>query len=127
MLPDATLPVPASLMNVLAVFGPSSVAWADTPAQATATAHAVDELANAVAQGKITLTPTPSATPTLAPTVTPVRATATAVPADPPAPPTLPFPPDDPQRHERDHEAVSHVFVGGPLFQHPSEYREVAD
>ena len=51
---------------------PAPVALADsgrTPAEATA--HAIDELANAVAQGKITLTPTPSATPAPSPTATP--------------------------------------------------------
>jgi len=57
------------------------------PAQATA--HALDELANAIAQGKITLTPTPTfspqprATPTVAPSETPAPTpteTATPVP-----------------------------------------------
>ena len=57
-------------------------------ASATATAHALDELANAIAQGKITRTPTPTSTPTAVPTSTPIPP-----PADSPVPTATPDPP----------------------------------
>ena len=64
-------------------------AFAERPgASATATAHALDELANAIAQHKVTLTPTPTATPTAVPTATPVPP-----PADSPIPTATPDPP----------------------------------
>ena len=49
----------------------TSPAAAQTRAPPEATQHALDELANAIAQGRITRTPTPSATPTPSPTITP--------------------------------------------------------
>jgi hypothetical protein len=60
--------------------------WAQTRTAPEATQHALDELANAIAQGKITRTPTPSATAPAAPTSTPG-----------PPPPTLQPPTDTPR------------------------------
>lgn len=74
----------------------SAPAAAQTLTRPEATQHALDELANAIAQGKITRTPTPSATATPLPTATPYP---TAVPpTDTPGPtatapqPGLPVP-----------------------------------
>ena len=71
---------------VLILFLPGT-ALADTPAQATA--HAIDELANAIAQGKVTLTPTPTPTATPSPTATP---TPTPAPSATPEPTSTPEP-----------------------------------
>lgn len=67
-----------------------------------ATQHALDELANAVAQGKITLTPTPTPTltPTLIPTATATAAVVIPEPTLSPSPTPIPLLPsasqDDP-------------------------------
>jgi hypothetical protein len=65
---------------------------AQTRTAPEATQHALDELANAIAQGKITLTPTPSSTPT----VTPLLATETPTPAPLPTDTPAPSPTDPP-------------------------------
>jgi len=68
-----------------------SPAWAETRTPPEATQHALDELANAIAQGKITFTPTPTATRT--PTPQP-SATATLEPTatETPQPTATPVP-----------------------------------
>src|SRR5262249_27792952 len=67
-------------------------AAAQTRAPPEATQHALDELANAIAQGRVTRTPTPSPTPMPSSTVTPRP---TLVPTDTPTPgtPAQPTPP----------------------------------
>jgi hypothetical protein len=74
----------------------ASTAAAEPPgASATATGHALDELANAIAQGKITRTPTPTASPTATPVPPTATPTPTPVPNDPPPAtpePALPVP-----------------------------------
>jgi hypothetical protein len=73
-------------------------AAAQTRREPEATQHALDELANAIAQGKITRTPTPTSTPTatlVPPTATPVPTSVR--PTDTPVPtatvePSLPVP-----------------------------------
>lgn len=66
---------------------------ADNRTPARATAHARDELANAIAQGKITLTPTATATSTPSPTSTPtVTSSPTLEPTETPVPTSWPQP-----------------------------------
>jgi len=89
------LPVLGALtLGLVAVPLLATPALAERPgASATATVHALDELANAIAQGKVTRTPTPTSTPTAVPTSTPVPP-----PADSPVPtatPDLPLPVPD--------------------------------
>jgi hypothetical protein len=97
---DRLAPVRAvALLSVLAAGLFAGMAAAPVYAQerqpAQATQHALDELANALAQGKITLTPTstptftPTPTPTLIPTATP-EPTETDTPV-PTAIPTMPI------------------------------------
>lgn len=70
------------------------VAWAQrTPAEATQ--HAYEELANAIAQGKITRTPTPSPTLTLTPTAT-ITATPLVMQTDTPTPTVSPVATSEP-------------------------------
>jgi hypothetical protein len=100
-LPRLTLMISVVLCALLA--GPPR-AWAQSRTAPEATQHALDELTNAMAQGKITATPSPTGTPTLNPTATPVPAatsspkppTETPAPVGAPAEPTLPVP--DPGR-----------------------------
>ena len=79
---ELRMKLPVLVLGVLAllVVAPAQLAEADSPGAApAATQHALDELANAIAQGKITLTPTPSPTSTPSPT-------ATTAPTDTPVP-----------------------------------------
>lgn len=80
--------VAAALLLSMALSSGSAAAQTRTPPEATQ--HALDELANAMAQGKVTRAPTPSATATSSPTSTP-RPQPTAVPpTDTPVPTEIP-------------------------------------
>jgi hypothetical protein len=84
----------AALALLLGMALTGSPAVAQTRPSPAATQHALDELANAIAQGRVTLTATPSATATASPTTTPrptvISPTDTPEPATPtPAPPQL--------------------------------------
>ncbi|MES2360127.1 MAG: hypothetical protein V4529_17430 [Gemmatimonadota bacterium] len=83
------------LLGLVLVLATAHAASAQSRTPPEATQHALDELANAIAQHKITVTPTPSPPPTSTPrpsaTSAPVP-TATDPPEDPPtAEPVLPF------------------------------------
>jgi hypothetical protein len=82
--------------------------WAEPGgASAIATAHALEELKNAIAQGKTTLTPTPTASVTEAP-ATPT-ATLAPAPTDTPEPaPSVP-PPPPPPVPDRDRPIAAYV------------------
>lgn len=77
--------VQLGLLAVAVAVLPGTV-WAESAgASAAATQHAYEELQNAIAQGKVTLTPTPTMTPSPTFTVTPTS-TPTLVPTATPTP-----------------------------------------
>lgn len=84
---------------LLAVGGSPAYAAERTPAEATA--HAREELANAIAQGRVTVTPTPTAIPTSTPTPVP---TDQATPEPSVAPTETPLPTTEPQCWQTDDE-----------------------
>lgn len=91
----AVLRVGASVAVLVGLHAALTSVHADSITPAFATQHAQDELANAVAQGKVTLTPTPSPTLTLTPTAT-ATPTVTPLPVEVSVIRFTPTPTDEP-------------------------------
>lgn len=85
-----TFPIALAAAFVLA--HPARVLAESPGASASATAHAIDELHNAIAQGKVTLTPTVTPTVTSTPTATP-QPTNSPAPSETPTVTSTPGPP----------------------------------